>query len=153
MIVTMGIIAYFRRFAFIPIGTYFWTRAINGLINILSHLFMFLILGANIFTLMVTTFVFALDMYMDFILWYFWQLPNRSKNSTLSNSEVSQALSIDDVVNGLAPPAHELKSIQEAKRRDIHNHSITKDIEMPVRLKVDSDDESKNYEEDKQRDS
>ena len=151
MIVTVGVIAYCRKFAILPTGTYFWTRVINSMINIISHMFMFLILGANIFTLIVTTGMFSLDVYLNFIIWYFWQLPKRNRLSSLSNSDFSQALSVDDVVGGVvaAHPAKELKSLQEAKRRDIQNNSISKEVEVPVRLKLDSDDESAAIEESK----
>ena len=131
-------------------GSYFWTRSINGIINILAHVFLFLILGANIFTLIVTTIVFSLDMYLSFIIWYYWQMPKRVENSSISNSEPSHELSVREVVQSMIPP-HEILSMQEANRRDIQNNTFAKDFEIPVRLPLDSEDDESKNEEDKEQ--
>ena len=76
-------------------GTYFWTRSINSCFNILSHLFLFLILGANIFQLILTSAAFWLDGYLSYIVYVFWQNLNKTKNSSISSSaqsEISQQL-------------------------------------------------------------
>mmetsp|Transcript_35586 Transcript_35586/g.35221 ORF Transcript_35586/g.35221 Transcript_35586/m.35221 type:complete len:291 (+) Transcript_35586:310-1182(+) len=70
-------------------GTYFWTRFINSCFNVMSHLFQFLILGANIFRLSITTFSFMFDGYLSYIVYVFWQNLKKTKNSSTSSSAQS----------------------------------------------------------------
>lgn len=69
MIAIVGIFTFYKGFSYITTGTYFWVRTLN----LASQLFLFLILGANIITLVVTSLGFMLDGYLSYILYVYWQ--------------------------------------------------------------------------------
>lgn len=90
LIAILGIYAFYRKFSYVTTGSYFWVRSINSLFNIISHLFLFLVLGANVFTLMLTVVSFLFDGYLSYIVCAFWQSLNVTKASSISSSAQSE---------------------------------------------------------------
>lgn len=61
MISVVGVYALCKNLESVPIGSYFWIRILNSILNLVSHLFLWLVVGANILTLFVTTLFFLFD--------------------------------------------------------------------------------------------
>lgn len=111
MIAVVGIFAFYKGFSYITTGTYFWVRTLN----LASQLFLFLILGANIITLIVTSLGFMLDGYLSYILYVYWQNLKWVKSSSVSSSAQSE-LSNGVVVDGDCLPRQSQAIIEEIKR-------------------------------------
>jgi hypothetical protein len=98
LIAIVGIYTFYKNFAVLQTGTFFWSRSFNSAFNILSHLYIFLALGATIITLIVTVGLFLLDLYLSYIIYIFWQNLKYTKTSTLSSdlqSELDQRADVD----------------------------------------------------------
>lgn len=89
MISAVGVYAWCKKFEPVPIGSYFWVRVLNSILTLVSHTFLWLVVGANILTLFVTSVFFCFDLYLSYIIYYFWQNLKTPRNIATSSSAIS----------------------------------------------------------------
>lgn len=146
IIAIMGIYAFYTSFSYIATGTYFWTRAINSVFNIASHLFIFLVLGANIFTLIVTSAFFIFDMYLNYIVYVYWQNLKQTKNPSTLNSELSDECSnrVPEAIcvpNLVSPNGEENKEEYELQPGEVDD--MERNIRVPKTVTLKANEEIK----------
>lgn len=125
LIAIVGIYTFYKNFGILQTGTFFWSRSFNSAFNILSHLYIFLALGATIITLIVTVGLFLLDIYLSYIIYVFWQSLKYVKTSTLSSdlqSDLGQRADLENFER-VNPRniAEEIKAAIDARNSNIQN--------------------------------